>query len=83
MGLRPPAAEAEPATNGQRQMTQEMRLALSPESLEKARRFSVVFQLQDENGDILGSLEEFGELEQLEEVEKLLLQIALGPEGSS
>lgn len=79
------AADSAPpaATNGSRQLTQDMRLALSAESLGKARRFTVRFELEDENGDVLGSLEEFGDLAGPEAVEKLLLQIALGPEGRS
>lgn len=85
MGLRPQAGgeAAHAGTNGSRQVTQDMRLSLSQESLEKARRFTVRFELEDENGDVLGSLEEFGDLAGSEAIEKLLLQIALGPEGRS
>ena len=91
MGLKasptPKAAPSPPpalhATNGNKQLTQNLHLALPKDSLEKAKRFSLNLELQDENGSVLGSLEEFGDMEDAGGLEKLLLSIALGTEDLS
>ncbi len=85
MGLKPasePKSHEGAATNGKRHLTQDLQLLLSKDSLDRAKRFRIKLELEDENGEVVGTLAENGDMQDAASLDQLRLNIALDAEGS-